>query len=339
MSDIPNNIMSAYGLGEAAHVDVIEEGLIHETYKLETEEGDFVLQKLHPKLATNEIATDFANVTDYLAKQQFPAPKMVRTKHGDVLATDDIGRRWRMQTFIEGETHDVASLSDMVDSAAGMYARFHQVMEDFPHAFVSQRNAHDTQAIYSDVMSTVESHRETTLFSPVERSCEIVENELPDLFLPVDLPKRVIHGDPKISNVRFQDGEAAALLDLDTCTRQTVLVELGDAFRSWCGRTEDDPENIFDVEYFRAGWGGYLKQVDGFLTDRERRLVPQAIATITLELAARFLKDYFEDSYFGWDDESYPSRQAHNLARTKGQIALYLDVKRKMSQLQEVVSA
>jgi Ser/Thr protein kinase RdoA (MazF antagonist) len=335
---IPEEVRSAYNLNIES-IRVITDGLIHETYKLETEEGVFVLQKLHPKLATDEIAADFANVTDYLAKQQFPVPKLVRTKHEDVLATDDNGRHWRMQTFVRGETHDVATSPYMVDSAAGMYARFHHVMADFPHAFVSQRNTHDTQAIYSDVISTVENYRETTLFSPVERACEIVENELPDLFLPLDLPERVIHGDPKISNVRFQDGEAVALLDLDTCARQTVLVELGDAFRSWCGRAEDDPDNAFNLEYFRAGWNGYLKHTDGFLTDRERRLVPQAIATITLELAARFLKDYFEDSYFGWDDDTYSSRRAHNLARTKGQIALYLDVKRKMSQLQEVVSA
>jgi hypothetical protein len=56
-----------------------------------------------------------------------------------------------------------------------------------------------------------------------------------------------------------------------------------------------------------------------------------------LGLAARFLNDYHEDFYFGWDKERYPNRRAHNLARTKGQIALYKDFKERKGELEAVV--
>jgi len=336
--DVSNGVLQDYPIGEIIEVSPIASGLIHETHKIATADGRYVLQKLHPKLATDAIATDFANVTDYLKEQGFPAPRLVRTNEGEVLAEDEGGGRWRMQTYLEGETHDVAKAPEMVASAAGMYARFHRVMEDFPHTFASQRSSHNTRTIHKDFVSTVEQYRGNEIFEPVSHICEVVESDLPDLFLPEDLPERVIHGDPKISNVRFRGGEAAALLDLDTCTRQTVLVELGDAFRSWCSRQEDDPNNSFNAEYFSAGWSGYIDESDGFLTQRERQLVPQAIATITLELAARFLRDYFEDTYFGWDNDAYSSRREHNLARSKGQIALYLDIKNKMAPLQKIVN-
>jgi hypothetical protein len=42
-----------------------------------------------------------------------------------------------------------------------------------------------------------------------------------------------------------------------------------------------------------------------------------------LGLAARFLNDYVDDSYFGWDKSRYKNRRAHNKARVLGQISLY----------------
>ena len=147
--------------------------------------------------------------------------------------------------------------------------------------------------------------------------------------LPDDLPLRVIHGDPKISNVLFDRRlRATGIVDLDTCNRRPLLVELGDAFRSWCGKAEDDPHNTFSLPVFNAAWRGYAQEARGFITARERKLVAKAIGTITLELAARFLIDYFEDSYFGWDSSRYLSRRAHNLARARGQIAEFSTIKK-----------
>ena len=171
-----------------------------------------------------------------------------------------------------------------------------------------------------------------------KKDVDFVVNELPKLFLPADLPMRVIHGDPKISNILFDaKGNAKAIVDLDTCNRRPILVELGDAFRSWCGVVEDDPKNTFRLPMFNAGWKGYSKVAGKWLTAKEKKLVPQAIGTITLELASRFLADYFTDNYFGWDAKRYESRRAHNLARARGQIALYKDLKKKMSDLKKVI--
>jgi len=125
---------------------------------------------------------------------------------------------------------------------------------------------------------------------------------------------------------------------LDTCSRSSILVELGDAFRSWCGNEEDDPKNRFCLRKFRSAWSGYKKGSDGFLTAREKSLIPKCIGTITLELACRFLTDYFEDSYFGWDSKRYKSRKEHNLARCRGQIKEFQDYKKKLSKIRRVVN-
>ncbi len=69
----------------------------------------------------------------------------------------------------------------------------------------------------------------------------------------------------------------------------------------------------------------------------EKEHIIQGIKLITLELAARFLKDFFEDSYFNWDAKKYSSRAEHNLARTKRQIAIYKDICRKEDEMENIV--
>ena len=138
---------------------------------------------------------------------------------------------------------------------------------------------------------------------------------------------------PEVVGIENGLGNVMTVIDLDTCNHLTVLADLGDAFRSWCGGKEDDPNNAFNVELFMAGWDGYKEGAGDFITQQEKDLVGQAIGCITLELAARFLKDVFDDSYFGFDESRYASRRGHNLARARGQIALFKDLQSKLDQL------
>ena len=138
-----------------------------------------------------------------------------------------------------------------------------------------------------------------------------------------DLPKRVAHGDLKISNLLFDDrGAGVCLVDLDTLAEMILPYELGDAWRSWCNPLgEDDAQARFDVALFDAAWRGYMGEMT--ITPDERALLVPGIQTICLELSARFARDVVEDKYFGWDASRFPSRAAHNLVRAQSQVALY----------------
>jgi hypothetical protein len=100
-------------------------------------------------------------------------------------------------------------------------------------------------------------------------------------------------------------------------------LELGDAFRSWCGSAEDAAENTFDVKKFEAAVNGYRTGSKNMLLPEEEALLLRATKLKCLELASRFLVDYFEDNYFGWNEKKYSSRKEHNLARAKGQVTLF----------------
>src|SRR5436309_1579366 len=95
---IPAGVLGAFPMGPIRAISTIDHGLIHATYKIEAERGTFVLQRLHPVLASVEVAEDFRHVTDFLRQRAFPAPLCVPTSAGPVLAHDESGRPWRLQT-------------------------------------------------------------------------------------------------------------------------------------------------------------------------------------------------------------------------------------------------
>lgn len=334
---VPKKVLDAYDIGKVSSIKRDHTGLVHNTYRVRTNRGVFTLQKLHKVLSSEAIGKDIYAVTKHLEEVGFVAPVLVRTKKGKNLLSHE-GRKWRMQTFVPGRVHEVVRDAKMAREAGRIYADFHHALTDIDYDFKSTIILHETEKEYKRFKEVVKQYRKSDLMDEVAEEVVYILKELPKLYLPKDLPMRVIHGDPKITNVIFDNhGNAQAIIDLDTCNRHTLLVDLGDAFRSWCGNEEDDPNNKFHLNLFRAGWAGYWKGAKDFMLTKERRLVPKVIGTITLELASRFLRDYFEDSYFGWDPSRYESRRDHNLARARGQIAEYLDLKSKMKKVKEIV--
>lgn len=336
---IPTFILRSYDIGKVHNTKVVTDGLVHKTYELDTTTGQYIVQHLHSMLASTAIGQDFLAVTRYLEQQGFSTPRAILSKRGKVLVRD--GKNvWRMQTKLSGRTLSVLKDTKMARACGGIYATFHRVMDGFPYRFKSKKILHETEKVYDAFEKAVNGGKvEGWKGGEVEEMVEFVRRELPKVFLPSTLPMRVIHGDPKISNILFDSkGQARAIIDLDTCNRRPLLVELGDAFRSWCGGAEDDPRNTFSLPIFRAAWAGYKKGAGDMMTKREIQYVPKAIGTITLELAARFLTDYFDDSYFGWDSSRYPSRRAHNLARARGQIAEFRDYQKKLKEIKKIVT-
>ncbi|NQV89895.1 phosphotransferase [Candidatus Uhrbacteria bacterium] len=335
-NDIPKAVLNSYDIGNIQDVKVVTDGLVHKTYTVKTATGNYILQKLHPVLASKAIGRDFLFVTRFLTQEGFPTPQAVLSKKGDVVVK--VGNdAWRMQTKLKGKTVHVLKDLKMARACGEIYAQFHKVMDGFPYKFTSTKILHETEKVYATFLNAVKKGMPEEV-AQVQEEIDFLTTMLPTYFLPGDVPMRVIHGDPKISNILFDlNGQAKAIIDLDTCNRRPLLVELGDAFRSWCGGREDDLANRFSLPIFRASWLGYKKGATDMMTKQELQYVPQSIGTITLELACRFMTDYFEDNYFGWDPARYESRREHNLARARGQISEFMDYQKKLPAIKKIV--
>ncbi|MBI4713945.1 phosphotransferase [Candidatus Uhrbacteria bacterium] len=333
---ISQSVLRQYDIGKILEIKPVSAGLIHKTFVIKTDNGQYIIQRLHPILSSQGTAQDFLNVTRFLNSRNFPSPICVKTKQGKILA-ENKNEKWRLQTKLSGKTFDRLTSVVMAKSAGRIYGEFHLAIDQAEFQFHSTLVLHESKKVYQHFCDVLNKFKASPLMNVVRKEIEIINKEFPRYFLPDNLPKRVIHGDPKISNILFSGLKAAAVIDLDTCQRQNLLVELGDVFRSWCGKREDDTHNTFSLSLFRASWNGYKKGSEGLMTKREISLVPKAIGLITLELACRFLSDYFEDCYFGWDEKQYQSRRTHNLARCRGQLAEFKDFKRKFPKIKNII--
>jgi len=76
----------------------------------------------------------------------------------------------------------------------------------------------------------------------------------------------------------------------------------------------------FKKDVFEAGIEGYNSSYPSQIITPES--VKKAMALLTLELAARYLNDYFEDSYFSLSPK-YKSKSEQGLVRSKRYVEYY----------------
>ncbi len=312
---------AAFTTDKIATIVQITDGAINQTYLVETLGGRFIFQKMN-KIFSPVVMGNLDLIQPYVKRAGVLVPQGVDTIDGDPYMLNG-GEHWyRALKFVPGKTiHDHVSVS-LAESAAALIGSFHAALADCQADLaVALPNFHNTphymDRLESVAASNVDEKKRETL-APL--AAEIL-NKYKDTYVDLsDLPQRIIHADLKISNVLFSDeGEAIALIDMDTVMRASVVVEMGDAIRSWAGTAgEDDSNQVFDeaiahaaIESYRAAAGGVTKQ--------ELDLIPYGIGLLTLELAARFVTDAYEEDYFALSTK-YDSLYEQNKTRAENQL-------------------
>jgi Ser/Thr protein kinase RdoA (MazF antagonist) len=311
-------------------------GLINDTFLVDGRDGPAVLQRVHPVFGPR-VHEDIAAVTERIARAM-PTPRLIPADDGSLYVLDPRdGRPWRAMTFVPGIALDKADSPDRVRAAGSLVARWHRALEGWSYAYVHVRpGVHDTRHHLSVLRDALAEHREHRLYDAVAPLAQSLFRGAETLTLapegaPLSAGPHAIHahGDLKLSNLLFdpETGAGACLVDLDTVCCMPWALELGDALRSWCNpRGEDVTEAAVDRALFSAALAGYASSAPDFL-----REIPAAegaadgLATIALELAARFLADALRERYFGFDPGRYPARGEHNLVRARGQWSLARD--------------
>jgi len=321
----------AWSWPDHARIERHDVGLINQTFTVAVDDALVaILQRLNTDIFVPEVHEDIEAITQTLADAGLPTTRLIRTADDRLWHTEADGSVWRALTPIGDRT--IEKIRDPSDarSAGALVARFHAALQTFRWDFRSVRpGAHDTDAHMDRLSGAIHTHRSHRLWWDTASLAETISEGWRTLQVPQGLPTRIIHGDLKISNIRFTGPEATALIDLDTLAHGTLDIELGDAMRSWCNpTTEDDDAARFDVEIFGAAMAGYAEgAADRGPTDLEWASILPGIERICWELAARFAWDALAESYFGWDANRYPAAGEHNLARARGQVQLARSVR------------
>jgi Ser/Thr protein kinase RdoA (MazF antagonist) len=333
----PTEALAAWSFGRT-RATLLPGGHINRTWTVDTAEGRYILQWLNPVFAP-EVHLDIEAITARLAAEGLITPRLVHTRAGDLWHADEAGAIWRIFTHVEGQTLLLADSAGRCAEAGRLLGAFHRALWDFEHTFHFTRFAvHDTHKHLATLEAALLACVDHPNFGAVEPLAQSILAAADKLELGAELPKRLVHGDPKISNFIFSAaGRAICLVDLDTLAHMPIAVELGDAFRSWCNPRGEEVESAFSTEFFGAGLQGYAGVVGPRPAAVEREAIPAHVEIIAVELAARFCADALNERYFNWDRTAYPSASAHNLVRARSQLHLADSVRRSRGEMEAAV--
>ena len=337
------NVLRAWPWPGKIYLSPIQSGLINASFAISDEKGGTpfaILQRLNTDIFTPEVNIDIAAITDRLESRGMLTPKLMATIERQPYHIDELGQVWRCMTWVGQRTINRFSSTREVMSAARLVAQFHIAVADFDWRFrFSRPDAHNTTLHMTNLQTTLHSHKRHRMFRQTLPLVEKILDHWQHLDVPKGLPQRIIHGDLKATNIRFNGSKAVALIDLDTMGVSTLDVELGDALRSWCNTASEDARVAkLDLEIFEAAIRGYARKARTGppLTELEWESIVLGVERISLELSARFARDALEERYFGWNPK-YKSRGEHNLLRAQGQYSLALALHNRRSELEAAV--
>lgn len=335
--DCAQRAAQAFPLGKP-HLVPITIGHINETYTVEDGSTRYVLQRLNP-IFDPRVHADIEAITKHLARKGMVTPLLVPARDGKLWTVDAAGSVWRLLTFVEGQVYTSLASPALCMEAGRLLGAFHRALADLQHTFVARRlGVHDTPRHLRALRDALQTHPTHVAHPQVQSLANRIfaaTEALPDLH---QTTPRIVHGDPKISNIIFEaNGAARAFVDLDTLAHMPIALELGDALRSWCN-PGGESRGEFSLPFFEAALRGYAAGADGFLSGAEIAALPAALPTIALELAARFARDALEENYFGWDKTQFKAAWEHNVVRAGSQVELAYAYQRSAPQAETLIA-
>lgn len=331
---VPLQVRAAFEVlsesGAKFFVRPLSGGLLHQSFHVRSEVGDFVLQRVS-EVFSPAIHDNIEAVTRHLSAHSIPTTRLVPASGGALYAELGGLGRWRLMQHLGGASFDRLESASQARSAGALVGRFHSAMRDFSGRLAPMGIPYrDTPRYVASMRNSVKCYPDHRLAEPMTQLAEKICGAFEELGEPPNVGARVIHGDLKLSNLLFEGPSAPeserafALVDLDTLMQAPLWVELGDAWRSWCNLTgEDGAGPSFDLDAFEASLAGFVEGYAERLEVGEADSLETAPERITLELATRFVTDAFEETYWGWDPREFETRGDHNAARALGQWHLY----------------
>ncbi|MBL7796641.1 MAG: aminoglycoside phosphotransferase family protein [Saprospiraceae bacterium] len=329
----------------------IESGLINRTFLVQTRAGErYVLQRVNHHVFPNPdaIAANVEHVNARLAESGYPLERVhfFKTQTGAYHHYDPEGWPWRLVSHVpDSATYDKARTPERAREGARAFSLFYRhlnvgsgslpltpAIPDFINfrkriadyrAALQERRNYATQNSKPNTQNWLPERR--------KRAAALIALVQPHLDLPEKwiewqeaglFPMRVIHADPKISNVLFHETRhtARAVIDLDTVMPGTLLYDFGDMARSYANTTAEDDASEpapFSPELYRATREGFLSQLSDVLEPIELENLDYSAQVVVLIQCLRFLTDYLQgDVYYR------VVRQEQNLERAVNQFRL-----------------
>ena len=342
------NIFNRFNVdGEAYEIVPFGNGLINKTYLVKTDVKDYMLQSINSYVFRNvdSLMRNIYIVTRHL-REKGKTTLHVRKTVNHKIYVNDGDTYYRLYTFIENtKCYEKLDCLELVEKTGIAFGDFHASLADLDPILIAETipDFHDTPKRYENLLESVKRDAAGRLSTCIDELNFIIANKsefsrIMDGLNSGALPQRIVHNDPKINNILFDENgnDVKCVIDLDTVMPGSYLFDYGDALRSlFTGDNESalvSDELVYDSEIFRTYTRGYLSSMKNSLTPLELELMPASVFTIAMELGIRFLTDYIDgDKYFSI---RFPEE---NLVRTRNQLHLAKDILEHMDEMSEIV--
>ncbi len=332
-------IVAGFAVGAcAASPAPLGKGLINETYAVATADGRFVLQRINPRVFPNpeQIMANLAVLADHTAlRDGLRVPALIPARDGRPFLRTADGALWRLMELIPDAVNlERLRTPDEARQVGRALGAFHRLTRDLPPSRLgfSLPGFHRTPdylarhlALRADLGQRTEVEAGADLLGQIVVRAPLAA-VLEEALAAGLIPRRVVHGDPKLDNILFHavDGRALALIDLDTVQPGLIQHDLGDCLRSCCNRQGESGAAgavRFDLEIGAAIIEAYAALTSDFLTAAEVATLYDGIRLMPFELGLRFLNDHLEgDRYFR------VANRGENLHKARVQFSLLADI-------------
>jgi len=313
----------------------VNSGLINSTYTVEFKKSTFILQKVNqfvfhdPNLIQDnykEVLREFS-ISAYSKKQL----EFLKTNSNRELVNYN-NTFWRMSKFIKGKTYAVCKSPEMANSSAKSLAEFHVSLKELDYKKIKEPikdfcNFNYRIQQYRESIIHGDSHRlknTRDFMGEIESNLKYIHEYMK---IEKDIEKRIIHGDPKVSNFLFDDQtyKVISIIDIDTIMPGCILFDFGDMVRSFANKSHEDAqiqERIFNPHIYNALKKAYLFEANDFLSPIEKESLDLSALTVALIQCIRFLTDYYNlDVYY------HVKEPEHNLKRAINQFSFFKELK------------
>ncbi len=314
-----------FGAASNHAISGLTEGLIHQTYRVQSGELDFILQQVNTNVfrEPRHLIENYSRVYDHLhssGKLKIPSP--LTTINGDILLQDDQHRYWRAYRFIQNSfTAKLPIAPTLAAKAAKSFGQLTCELADLDSDYIHEvipgfHNLSGRFQQFNDALQQKKNDRHAKAINLIQ---EILKRKkyvhfFEWLIKNNSFKRRIMHHDSKLSNILFDSAtdEAVCQIDLDTLMPGYYFSDLGDLIRSMAS-TADESEThldsiIIQIEMYDALVDGYLEGIAGELTPEETKHIHLAGLLMTYMQALRFLTDYLKhDSYYKtrYQEENY----------------------------------
>lgn len=278
-------------------------------------------------------------------------PRIVACRDGQDFFRDGNGDFWRALTLIaSAKSYDVAQSAEHAYEVGTVLGQFHRLVSGMNP--LSLRDTlpgyHETPRYLEQYDAAVQTPEAQELIDgslEVRNLCRFIDERrglvsvLLDAVDAGELEQRLIHGDPKVSNIMIDNdtGKGTAIIDLDTVKPGLIHYDFGDAMRSICNRQGEETSDLasisFDLDYCESFVRGYMVHAREFLTDSDKKYLYDSIRLIAFELGLRFFQDYLAGNvYFKVKSPE------QNLQRAQVQFRLCESIETRKRQIKEVIA-